>query len=162
MCVRVYVCGLLQAEEVDGCRQRRITIVPLLFARKTDSSFDLFWSGLVQKCTDICFVVQELQDSRFSRDQLQPSFSFCYVNQFVMASKSTWLVQSKFYTRAVVSVDFAARQSAITSADFAVRSSAVAWTYFGAGPEGKRQQKQEPKAQSRKVEPSTKILFLQL
>ncbi|XP_040259406.1 uncharacterized protein [Aegilops tauschii subsp. strangulata] len=114
-----------------------------------------------------CSSTTELQDSRFSRDQLQPSFSFCYVNQFVMASKSTWLVQSKFYTRAVVSVDFAAvdfaaRQSAITSADFAVRSSAVAWTYFGAGPEGKRQQKQEPKAQSRKVEPSTKILFLQL
>uniref|UniRef100_A0A8R7Q5V7 Uncharacterized protein n=1 Tax=Triticum urartu TaxID=4572 RepID=A0A8R7Q5V7_TRIUA len=108
-------------------------IVPLLFARKIDSSLDLFWSGLVQNCTDICFVVREFQDNRFSRDQLQPSFIFCYVNQFVMASKSTWLVQSNFYTRAVVSVDFAARQSAIASADFDVRSSAVAWTYFGAG-----------------------------
>ena len=80
--------------------------------------------------------MREFQDNRFSRDQLQPSFIFCYVNQFVMASKSTWLVQSNFYIRAVVSVDFAAvdfaavdfaaRQSAIASADFAVRSSAVA------------------------------------
>ena len=35
---------------------------------------------------------QELQDSR---DQLQPSF-ICSVNQFVMASKCTWLEQSNF------------------------------------------------------------------
>ena len=41
-------------------------------------------------------MVREFQDNRFSRDQLQPSFIFCYVNQFVMASKHTWLEQSNF------------------------------------------------------------------
>ncbi|XBH54979.1 hypothetical protein VPH35_077162 [Triticum aestivum] len=94
-CVWRFTCKgseWLQAEEAVGHWQRRIRIVLLILVRKIDSSLDLFCSELVQKCTDICFVLRELQDTRY---QLQLSF-ICCVNQFVMASKRTWLEQSNF------------------------------------------------------------------